>query len=121
MKQRRPFSIRDRVRSFRYAFNGFAILFREEHNARIHAVAAIGAIALGLYQSISPNEWLWIALSIALVFLTEILNSAIENMCDGISTSHQSWIKKAKDLSAAAVLVAAAFALFVALQIFVIS
>ncbi|MBP5395511.1 MAG: diacylglycerol kinase, partial [Bacteroidales bacterium] len=48
------FSVRKRIKSFSYAFAGLRVLFREEHNARIHAVAAVLAVAMGFLFRISP-------------------------------------------------------------------
>ncbi|CAG5084990.1 diacylglycerol kinase family protein [Parvicella tangerina] len=116
----KKFSLRERVNSFKYAFNGLKILLLEEHNARIHSLAAIVAIALGFILKISHREWLWIMLAIALVFTTEMINTAIETICDEITTESRPGIKKAKDVAAGAVLVTAVFALLVALFVFVL-
>ena len=45
--QNERFSIKKRMKSFAYAFHGFSYLLRDEHNARIHLIAAILAIFLG--------------------------------------------------------------------------
>ena len=69
------FSIKQRILSFGYAFNGLKILFVKEHNARIHLLAAIIAIIAGFFFNISHTEWMFIIVIIALVFITEIINS----------------------------------------------
>lgn len=118
MKQQR-FSIRKRLQSFVYAFNGIKILISEEHNARIHLLAATAAIAAGFYFGISPTEWIAIVFAIGLVIALEIVNSSIENMADFISPQKHHAIKRVKDLAAAAVLVAAMTAGIIGLIIFV--
>jgi diacylglycerol kinase len=117
MKQEK-FSIKKRLLSFPYAFNGLRILFREEHNSRIHLLAAIIAIIAGFIFNISALEWIAIILSIGMVFAFEILNSALENLADFASPGKNDLIKKAKDLSAAAVLVSAIAALTVGIIVF---
>ncbi|MCB1179227.1 MAG: diacylglycerol kinase family protein [Leptospiraceae bacterium] len=117
MKQEK-FSFKKRLKSFTYAFNGFRILFREEHNARIHLVFAILALISGFYFKITTTEWISIIFVIGLVFILEILNSAIENICDFISPEYHETIKKVKDLSAAAVLFGAIVSVFVGLIVF---
>ena len=112
------FSIKDRLQSFQYAFNGLGILFLEEHNARIHLCAGIVAIGLGWLYSISATEWLIVILVIAIVFATELFNSAIESLCDHVTPDLHPQIKKIKDLSAAAVLITAVMALIVGVIIF---
>lgn len=118
MKQQR-FSIRKRLKSFTYAFNGLRILFKEEHNARIHLFATISVIALGFYFEIKNLEWLAILLSIGFVITMEIINTAFENLADFVSPEKHEQIKKVKDLAAAAVLVRAVVALIVGLMVFV--
>ncbi|WP_165044485.1 diacylglycerol kinase family protein [Dysgonomonas sp. ZJ709] len=113
------FSVRKRLRSFRYAFDGLRILFREEHNARIHLVVSICVILMGVVFNISVAEWLAICILIGLVFSLEIINSAIENLCDYISPQRHDIIKKVKDMAAAAVLVATIMSVVCGLIIFV--
>jgi diacylglycerol kinase len=118
MQEKQPFSIVKRLQSFSYAFNGLKILFREEHNARVHLVAAIMAIAAGFFFRINANEWLAIVLSIGLVISAEAMNSAIENIADFISPERNDAIKRIKDLAAAAVLICALTAVVVGLMVF---
>ncbi|MBR8536818.1 diacylglycerol kinase family protein [Carboxylicivirga sediminis] len=112
------FSIKKRFRSFKFALNGIKILLKEEHNARIHLLAAIGVVLAGVYFSLSPIEWVAVLLCIGFVFAMELLNSAIEALADLVSSEHWVLIKKAKDMAAAAVLVAALVAFVVGLLIF---
>lgn len=118
MKQQR-FSISQRFKSFRYAFNGLRILLTDEHNSRIHLLAAIVVVSAGFFFQLSALEWMAIVLAIGLVFALEILNSAIENLSDFVSPGQQDTIKKVKDLSAAAVLVGAITVAVIGLIVFV--
>ena len=79
--EKQPFSWKKRLRSFRYAFKGIASLFVSEHNARIHAAAAVAAVALGIWLRISTTEWAVVALCIGGVLAAEALNSAVEALC----------------------------------------
>ncbi|MDR2949192.1 MAG: diacylglycerol kinase family protein [Prevotella sp.] len=97
------FSMKKRLKSPLYALNGLKILFTEEHNSRIHVCIVIAVVAAGIFLKISSLEWLVICILIALVFALEIMNSAIENLCDFISPQWHEMIKKVKDLAAAAV------------------
>jgi diacylglycerol kinase len=117
-KKLNKFSLKKRLISFRYAFNGLKILISEEHNTRIHFVAAICAVSLGFIMKISVYEWLAIVFSIGFVFTAEIINSAIENLADFVSPGENDLIKKAKDLSAAAVLVSAITSLVIGIIVF---
>ncbi|MDZ7338050.1 MAG: diacylglycerol kinase family protein [candidate division KSB1 bacterium] len=113
------FSLRQRARSFRYAFRGLAILVREEHNARIHLVAAVGVIAAGVLFRLSRWEWVAVTFAIGLVFSFELLNSALERLADVVSPERSEAIGKIKDLSAAGVLMSALTALVIGLWVFV--
>ena len=110
--------IRKRLAAFRYALNGISLLFKETFHFKIHFIAAFAAIIGGLYFKISHADWLAIVLSIAIVFTTEAVNSAIEYTVDLSTTSHHPLAKKAKDVAAAAVLLAAVFSCIIACLIF---
>ena len=113
------FSLLKRIKSFSYAFNGLLILFKEEHNARIHLFGAIVTTAAGFYFEISKYEWLALILVIGLVITLEIINSAIEGIADFISPNYHEMIKKIKDLGAAAVLTGAITAMIIGGLIFI--
>lgn len=118
MSNNKKFHITDRIKSFGYAFEGIKLFFETQHNAWIHCIAAIGAIVIGFFLKISSTEWCWLIESIALVFVTEMLNTAIEFLCDFVSPQIHPQIKKIKDISAAAVLIASIAAVFIGLLIF---
>ncbi len=115
---KQEFSLTKRIKSFKHAINGFKILLKEEHNARIHLVAALMVISLSLYLKLDKIEWMFILFSIGIVFIGEILNSAIENLSDFVSPKKNQFIKKAKDLGAAAVLLSAILASIIGLFVF---
>jgi diacylglycerol kinase len=112
------FSLKKRIKSFGYAFNGLRVMFSEEHNSWIHLLAAILALTFGWALKISLTEWCFLALVIGSVFTSELFNSAIENLADHLSPGKHENIKKVKDLSAAAVLISAFVALVIACLIF---
>jgi diacylglycerol kinase len=105
-------------RSLSYALNGLLQLIRHERNFQIHAVAFTGVLALGLFFGISSMEWVVIFLISALVMGLEAINTAIEHLCDLYSTEANMRIKKIKDLAAGAVLIAAVFAVCIAVVVF---
>ncbi len=105
--------------SFIYAFNGIKILLLEERNARIHFIALIIVIFAGFYFSISKQEWLVLILTSGLVISLEAMNTVIENLADFVSPEKHEAIKRIKDISAAAVLVAAITSLIIGVMIFI--
>lgn len=118
MKQQ-IFSIKKRLKSFKFAFNGLGILWKEEHNSRIHFLASICALIAGFVFRISAFEWIAIIFAIGLVFALELINSSIEKLADFVSPNKHDKIKKVKDLSAAAVLISAVTALIIGMLIFI--
>lgn len=115
----KPFSVKDRIKSFIFAFNGLKLFFISEHNGRIHLVAAIIAVGISFYLHLSTFEWIAILAVIAAVFIAEILNTAIEKLADVVTIERHPKIKIVKDLAAAAVLVSAILALLVGGLIFI--
>lgn len=118
MKQREKFSMVKRLRSFRYAFAGLGVLFREEHNSWIHAVAAVLAVTAGFVFGIRPWEWVAIVIVIGMVFAAEILNSSLERTADFVKAERDDRKRDIKDLGAAAVLVCAMSAAIVGMIVF---
>jgi len=114
----KKFSIKARLRSFKFAFHGLIYLFRDEHNAWIHVLAALGAIIMGFVFKISGSEWIAVLIAIALVFVSELINSSIENLVDLIHPENDPRAGKIKDLAAAAVLVASIIAAVIGIIIF---
>ena len=112
------FSILKRLLSFKFAFQGIRLLFKEEQNSWVHLLFTVLAIALAVWLKISLLEWVLIVFCIGFVFVAEIINTAIENICDFISPERHSMIKRIKDLSAAAVLFSAVTSLIIGVLIF---
>jgi diacylglycerol kinase len=109
---------RKRIKSFSYAFKGIATLFTSQPNARIHGIVLTLVIVAGFYFNIERTEWLAIALVAALVLSAEAMNTAIEFVVDLVSPDYHPLAGKAKDVAAAAVLLAAFGAIIVGLIIF---
>jgi diacylglycerol kinase len=106
------------ARSFGYAFAGLASLWRTQPNFKIHLVAGVLALGLGVALKLSAAELALVVLTCALVLVVEALNTCLETMCDLISPTYHPLIKKAKDVGAAAVLIAALAAVGVAALLF---
>jgi len=105
-------------KGFKFAFEGLFYAFKTQMNMRFHFAAAIVAILLALFFSISLIEWLFILLSIALVISAELFNTAIEALTDLATKEIHPLAKIAKDCAAAAVLIVSVFALVVGVIIF---
>jgi diacylglycerol kinase (ATP) len=112
-------NLRDRIKSFAFAFHGLVRLVRYEHNAWIHTLAAICAVGLGIWCRLSAVEWGLVLICIGLVLSLEAVNTAIEKLVDLVSPQHNREAGNIKDLSAAAVLIGSIIALGVGMIIFI--
>ena len=112
------FELATRVRSFRFAIQGLLTLLRTQPNARIHMCATLIVIVMGIVFDISRIDWLFLCVAIAMVWVAEALNTAIEHLADAVFPEYHPHIEKAKDTAAAAVLIAAAIALLIGLLVF---
>jgi diacylglycerol kinase len=110
--------LRRRIESFRYAFRGLASLVRSQPNARIHLAALALAAAAGFFFEISRQEWLAVLVCAALVLSLEAVNTAIEHLTDLVSPGFHPLAGKAKDVAAAAVLIAALGSVLVGALVF---
>lgn len=107
-----------RVLSFRYAFEGLWTALKDEPNLKFHFLTAVLVISAGLILRISKTEWLIILLTIGFVVAVELTNTAIEEVVDSFTSEVHPSAKKAKDVSAGAVLIASVTALAIGLIIF---
>ena len=104
--------------SFKYAWAGVRYAFITQRNFRIHTVIGTVAIALGIWLEIKPVEMALVSITIALVLVLELLNTALESLVDlTVKQSYHDLAKIAKDCAAGAVLIAAITAVVVAILI----
>lgn len=105
--------------SFRHAFNGIKSAFTTEYHMVIHSYFAVAVIISGVLFQISYIEWLICLLLIGLVFVLELVNTAIESIVNMITTEYNFYAKVAKDTAAGAVLVMSIVSAIIGLIIFV--
>jgi len=108
---------RTRARSFQNAFSGWWYVLRTQRNAWIHALASVLVAILGLWLGLPLRDWAVLVLTIAMVWASEFLNTALEAVVDLASPEHHPLAKVGKDVGAAAVLIAAAAAVVIGLLI----
>jgi len=119
-----PFTVVGRLRSFKHAAMGIWLVLRSQHNAWLHAVATVAAVVVAgvlhvTARPLSLGEWADLVLAIALVWVAETFNTGLEVMADGLVGERHPVIKIAKDVAAAAVLMAAVGAVVVGAVLFV--
>lgn len=108
------------LQSVIHALNGVYSLISTERNFRKHLVLATIAIIMGIWLQLGIAEWLWVTLAIFVVVAAEVLNTVVESMVDLIvGQRYEKAAKKAKDVAAGGVLIAAFFAVIIGCLIFI--
>ena len=106
-----------RVKSFGWAFAGLAHCLRTQANAQIHLGATIIVVTVGCWVGLATWEWCAVIGAIALVWMAETFNTAIEMFVDLVSPERRPLAGKIKDVAAGAVLAAAMGALAIGVLI----
>lgn len=110
--------IKSRIKAFRYALTGWWFVIRTQRNAWIHMVVSIAVILMSFILQISAYSWALILMAIALVWIAEFLNTALEAVVDLASNhQHNELARLGKDVGAAAVLIAAVTSVIIGLLI----
>ena len=113
--KRRPQNL---LESFNFAFEGIIHVLRTQRNMRIHFLIAVVVLVAAVWVGVSKLELIALLLAIAFVFITEMINSAIEQAIDVATTSFDPLAKLAKDVAAGAVLIATVNAVAIGYLVF---
>lgn len=109
---------RQTFKSFNAAFVGFILVMRTQRNMRYHFLAALFIIILSIILNVSKTELMILSITITLVLVMEMINTAAENIINIVKTKYHPLAKVVKDISAAAVLTSAINAVVVGYMIF---
>ncbi len=108
-----PITSKSRMASFRYALAGWLYMLRYQKNIRIQATATILVFVVGLWLGLPPVEWAILILTITMNWMAEFLNAAIEAVVNLASPGIHPMARVAKDVGAAASLLAAVAAVII--------
>jgi cytidine deaminase len=104
--------------SFYNAVSGIIYAIKNERNMKIHIVASVIVLILSIYYKLSRIEFLIVCLTIAIVFVSELFNTAVEVLVDIITNLYHPKAKIIKDAAAGAVLFSAIISLITGYFIF---
>jgi diacylglycerol kinase (ATP) len=104
MDRHKPSGITRLSGAFRYSFQGFRHAWREEAAFRQEVALALLLIPGGLYLGHRGMERALLVGSVLLIFIVELLNSAIEAIVDRAGTWQHPLSGMAKDMGSAAVM-----------------
>jgi diacylglycerol kinase (ATP) len=99
--------------SFEHAYRGMISAIRTQRNMRFHVVASVLVLVVSMLVGVSKVELAILVLTILLVFVTEMFNTAMEFVVDLVTSEYHPLAKLAKDVSAGAVLVSSIGAVLV--------
>jgi diacylglycerol kinase len=98
---------RSRLLAFQHALRGWAYVLRTQRNAWIHALVTVLVVVVAFWLGLPWRDWAVLLLTIALVWMAEFINTALEAVVDLASPQQHPLAKIGKDVGAAAVLIAA--------------
>ncbi|NOT12800.1 MAG: diacylglycerol kinase [Methylococcaceae bacterium] len=102
------------LRRLTFALHGLHLAFRRERSTRIQALAVIVVLLVLLITQPSAMWWAIGSVTVGMVVMAEMFNSAMETLADHLHPHQHPEIGAAKDIAASAVLVAALAAIAVA-------
>ncbi len=106
------------IQSVQHACNGIVYFFTTERNAKIQLSVGIIILLIGVGLGVTKTEWVLILFAIGLVLCFEMLNTAIECLCNVVHKEYHPVIKHVKNLAAGAVLIASIISCTIGIVIF---
>ncbi len=110
--------MKKQLKSFGCAIKGFFGAVCSEGHLRFHLVAAVYVLVFSSFYNFTAAQWAVLIILIALVIAAELVNTAIEDTCDAVTTEQNEHIRRAKDMAAGAVLVLSIAAAAIAVMFF---
>ncbi|MCX5703020.1 MAG: diacylglycerol kinase family protein [Candidatus Omnitrophica bacterium] len=107
------------LESFKIAIKGILYLFLYHRNMRIVFMLGLLALLLGINFRLQGIELVTLCITVTLVFMAEIFNTAIEMLMNMLTSKYHIRIKLVKDIAAAVVLLTAINALAIGYILFV--
>ena len=101
-------NIRKLHESFLHAFRGLGLCIHGERNFRVHMVAAFYVTVFALLGRADAAQAAVLCLCFGLTMGAELMNTAIERLCDRLAQGYDGFVRDAKDIAAAGVFVCAA-------------
>ncbi len=105
--------------SFPYALDGLYLAVKLDQNVRFHLIVSVIVLLFSFYFKITVIEFLFVLLAIFFVLISEMVNTAIEEMTNLITREHHENAKVAKDIAAGAVLLSVIFSVVIGVIIFI--
>lgn len=99
---KKDFSIKALFNVIKYSLEGYIHFYKYERSSILHLIVAAGIILGSLTLNLNAVEWLFIIFILLVMLAIELLNTAIEAVCDLVSPEYNKLVKVAKDSASAA-------------------
>ncbi len=106
------------VESFNSAIEGFVYVFRSQRNMRLHFLAGLFVLLLSIFLNFTYMEVIVLCLTITIVLMAEMINTAIEHAIDLVKEEFHPLARIVKDVSAGAVLLSSVCAIIIGYMLF---
>lgn len=108
----------NRIKSFKFAIMGIIYCIKTQRNMQIHTLAAFLVLSIAYMAGINSTDLIALCITITLVLLAEMINTAVETTVDLYTKDYHPLAKIAKDVAAGGVLLTAVNAIIVGFVIF---
>ena len=103
--ERRQFNLQSVLNILKYSINGIVSYAKDGKSIILYVLGLIAEIILGFAFKVNGLEWILIICMFGIVLSVELLNTAIESVCDAVTKEYNPLIKIAKDCGSAATFV----------------
>ncbi len=100
--RKKSFNISSFMHVIKYSMQGYAHFYKYERSAILHLIVAVLIILGSLSLDMTRVEWLFMIFILLTMLAIELLNTAIEAVCDLVSPQYNKFVKIAKDTASAA-------------------
>ncbi len=101
-RELRDFGVKSLWKVTMNSWHGLVYFYKYERSSILHLIAAILMLLGAWMLEMTPMEWLVIVMVLFTTLSVELLNTAIEKVCDLVTKEYNENIKVAKDAGSAA-------------------
>lgn len=105
---------------YKYSFNGLRVYAKDGKSIIIYIALSLFNILVGILVGITFNEWMLIIFMMLATLATELMNTAVEAVCDCVTKEYNDFIKMSKDCGSAATFIMATATFVISLLIYII-